>query len=73
MVSKLKSCTAASGCRCLGSTMRKFRMRVSELTTTGSRSSVPIAPHRLFGIALIGLDDIKEGVKELERSRENRP
>ena len=26
------------------------------------------SPNRLFGIALIGLDDIKEGVKELERS-----
>ncbi|MGO9058384.1 MAG: amidohydrolase family protein [Candidatus Binataceae bacterium] len=27
------------------------------------------SPNRLFGIALIGLDDIKEGVKELERCR----
>ena len=27
------------------------------------------SPKRLFGIALIGLDDVKEGIKELERCR----
>ena len=66
--SKPKYCTLRLACRSSGLMMPDFSRPVSAPITIGSyKEFCSHSPKRLFGIALISLEDIQAGVKELER------